>query len=117
MVHKAIIAQRGFLLPDNVRNSRYLDPIKARKWEFFCHPPNVACIPVVREFFANSPDRINGKIFVRGVWVKFDKHVINEFYKLSTLGYEEGDDEGYLRLLTDIDIATVSAIVCKPGTV
>ena len=45
---------------------------------------------MVSEFFANSPDRINGKIFVRGVWVKFDKHVINEFYGLPTLGYEEG---------------------------
>ena len=105
------------MLPNSIRNSRYLDPIKARKWEVFCHPPDVACVPVVREFFANSPDRINGKIFVRGVLVKFGKHVINDFYGLPTLGYEEGDEEGYLRLLTDIDIATVSATICKPGMV
>ena len=78
VANKAIIAQRGFLLPDSIRNTRYLDPIKATKWEVFCHPPDVACVPVVREFFANSPDRINGKIFVRGVWVKFEKHVIND---------------------------------------
>ena len=49
--------------------------------------------------------------------MKFDKHVINEFYGLLTLGYEEGDEEDYMRLLTDIDMATVSAIVCKPSTV
>ena len=50
---------------------------------------------MVREFFANSLDRINGKSFVRGVWVKFDKHVINEFYGLPTLGYEDVDEEDY----------------------
>ena len=31
VANKAIIAQRGFLLPDSIRNTRYLDPIKARK--------------------------------------------------------------------------------------
>ena len=31
VAHKTIIAQRGFLLPDSIQNSRYLDPIKARK--------------------------------------------------------------------------------------
>ena len=31
VAHKAIIAQRGFLLPDSVQNTRYLNPIKARK--------------------------------------------------------------------------------------
>ena len=72
---------------------------------------------MVRDFFANSMDRINGKIYFRGVWVQFDKHVINEFYGLPTLGYEEGDEEDYLRFLSDIDMAIVSAIVCKSGTV
>ena len=68
---------------------------------------------IVREFFANSPDRINSKIYVRGTWVTFTKQVINEYYLLPTMG----DDEDYLRFLSKIDMATISSTICKPGTI
>ena len=52
-------------------------------------------------------------IYVKGTWVTFTKQVINEYYGLPTLG----DEEDYLRFLSEIDMAIVSATVCKPGTV
>ena len=70
-------------------------------------------VPLVREFFSNSPDRTNNKIYVRGTWITFTKHVVNEYYWLPTLG----DDEDYLHFLSEIDMATVSSIICKLGTV
>ena len=109
VVHKAIILQREFLLPSVVQCTTYIVPIKARKWETLYHPPEASCVPLVREFFANSPDRINSKIYVRGTWVTFTKQIINEYYRLPTLG----DDEDYLRVLSEIDMTMVYSFVCK----
>ena len=113
VLHQDIIPQRGFLLPSVARCIAYTEPIKARKWETFCHPLEVSCVPLVREFFANSLDWINSEIYVRETWVTFTNQVIIEYYGLPTLG----DDEDYLRFLSEIDMATVSATICKPGTI
>ena len=112
-LHKAIISQRGFLLLNSSRNKEFTEPIQARQWEVFCHPPEATCVPVVREFFTNALDRFKSKIYVRGTWVTFTKQVINECYGLPTWG----DDEDYLCFLSEIDMAIVSATICKPGTV
>ena len=80
VVQKAIIPQRGFLLPDNGRFRTYVKPIKARQWQTFCNPLEATILPLVREFFSNSLDRTNNKINVRGTWVTFSKHDINDYY-------------------------------------
>ena len=93
--------------------STYTDPIKHRKWETFFHPPEASFVPLVREFFSNSPNRINNKIYVRGNLVTFTKQAINNYFGLPTLG----DNEDYVRLLSDVDMAMVYSFVCKPGIV
>ena len=69
VVKRGVIPQRGFLLEDNGLYNTFLDPIKARNWQKFCHPPKDSILPLVREFFSNALDRTNSKIFVRGKWV------------------------------------------------
>ena len=62
---------------------------------------------MVREFYANVPDWVDYKVFVREQWFLFNKDVINNYYGLPTTG----DEEDFLRLLSEIDMATVSASV------
>ena len=113
VVKRAIIPQRWFLIDQTPCWGNYVPHLQARKWEIFCHPIEEGCLSFVREFYANAPEQVDYKSFVRGQWVLFTKEVINSYYGLPTMG----DDEDFLRLLSDIDMATVSASVCKPGTV
>ena len=47
--------------------------IDANKWEILCEHPDPAVVPLVREFYANSKERDEFRVFVRGKWVKFDR--------------------------------------------
>ena len=113
IVKRAIIPQRYFLVDQTPCWSNYFPHIQARGWDGLCHPLEGGCLSLVREFYANVSERRDYKVFVRGQWVLFTKEVINSYYSLPTMG----DEEGFLKLLSEIDMATVSASVCKPGTV
>ena len=43
----------------------------------------------------------------------FSKEVVNEYFGLPTLG----DGEGFIRVLREIDMATITTTICKPGIV
>lgn len=49
-----------------------------RKWVIFFAPPRETVIPVVWEFFANTPERRDCKAFVSGCLVPFDSVTIKE---------------------------------------
>lgn len=52
-------------------------------------PTQPAVEPLVREFYANLPDRQEGTVFVRGADVPFTERVINQFFNLTNLDQDE----------------------------
>ena len=63
-------------------------------WEILCEHPELAVVPIVREFYANGKERDDFRVFVRGKWVKFDRTTINHYYGLVDL-----EDDQYQDLL------------------
>ena len=57
----------------------------------------------------NVPNCTDSKIFVRGKWIPFSKEVINEYYVFPTMG----ENEEFLKLFSEVDMAMVSATICK----
>ena len=59
--------------------------IDANRWEILCEHPDPAVVPIVREFYANSKEKDEFQVFVRGKWVKFDRTMINGYYGLADI--------------------------------
>ena len=59
--------------------------IDANRWEILCEHPELAVVPIVREFYANGKERDDLRVFVRGKWVKFDRTTINHYYGLADI--------------------------------
>ena len=55
-----------------------------------CGHPNLGIGPIVCKFHVNLRDRIDSIVFMRGMWVPFDRVIINAFFKL-----EDGDSKEY----------------------
>ena len=68
--------------------------IDANRWEILCEHPELAVVPIVREFYANGKERDDFRVFVRGKWVKFDRTTINHYYELADI-----EDDQYQALL------------------
>ena len=86
--------------------------IRERKWDNFCAQPQVAIVPVVREFYANVPEHHHRKVFVRGRQVGFSGHAIHLFFDLPDI---ENDD--YTAFLGgEIDYQEVLRTTAVPGT-
>ena len=59
--------------------------IDANRWEILCEHPELAVVPIVREFYANGKEKDDLRVFVRGKWVKFDRTTINHYYGLADI--------------------------------
>ena len=81
------IKEKGFAKPNGMLKRE----VQIKGWTKLCKHPEAAIAPVVREFYANLCGEQDGKVFVRGNWVSFDKKkkVINEHYKLLEENYDQ----------------------------
>ena len=59
-----------------------------------CEHPDLAVVPIVREFYANGKERDGFRVFVKGKWVAFDRTTINGYYGLVDI-----EDDQYQVLL------------------
>ena len=66
--------------------------IDANQWEILCEHPEPAVVPIVREFYANSKERDDLRVFVRGKWVNFDRTTINHHYGLADIKDDQYQD-------------------------
>ena len=81
ILKKGFIGERGF--------KQFIPPFKEvitnRGWKIICEhmPPGLAAL--VREFYANMVGRKETTCYVRGKWVSFHRHEINQLLKLGKL--------------------------------
>ncbi|XVF20499.1 hypothetical protein REPUB_Repub12eG0005800 [Reevesia pubescens] len=89
---------------------KLLLPIDVRNWEIFVTQPKLVVLTVVREFYANAMEHQNGKVFVRGKWVSFDRSTINRYYRLPNIV-----DNEYHQQKDKFNWEEVSRTLCKLG--
>ena len=90
VVKKGDIQDRGlYVTVDSVSYQ-----VEKRKWEELVKHPEVAVVPVVREFYANMEEHQNFQVVVRGRMVPFDRTTINQYYNLPNI-----DNDGYEHML------------------
>ena len=81
ILKKGFIGERGFkqFIPP------FKEVIKNRGWKIICEhmPPGLAAL--VREFYTNMVGRKETTCYVRGKWVSFHRHEINQLLKLGKL--------------------------------
>ena len=77
--------ERGFSKPNGVLKRK----VQIKRWTELCKHLEAAVALVVHEFYANLCREQNGKVFVRGQWMPFDRKVINEHNKLSEENYDQ----------------------------
>lgn len=85
--------------------------IKDRNWIEFIKLRESAVVPVVRWFYSNAVER-EGKFYVRGKIVPFDRKAVNAFYKFPDI-----DNDGYSTYLSkQLDLDEVIQVLCRPWT-
>ncbi|KAF7839020.1 putative S-locus lectin protein kinase family protein [Senna tora] len=78
-----------FLAEENFNDVPILEVVSALKWNSFIEAPKQRGVSsIVREFYANYPERKDGKLFVRNKLVPFDREVIKQIYKLLNVPQE-----------------------------
>ncbi|KAF7801001.1 hypothetical protein G2W53_044497 [Senna tora] len=78
-----------FLAEENFNDVPILEDVSALKWNSFIEAPKQRGVSsIVREFYANYPDRKDGKVFVRNKLVPFDREAIKQIYKLPNVSQE-----------------------------
>ncbi|KAF7835747.1 helicase and polymerase-containing protein TEBICHI [Senna tora] len=85
------ISKRGmFLAEENFNDVPILEVVSALKWNsFFEAPKQRGVSSIVREFYANYPDRKDGNVFVRNKLIPFDREAIKQIYKLLNVPQEK----------------------------
>ena len=78
LVVRAFVIKQGFHKP----NAYFNLIIQQRKWTTLCEHPPQGMAPLVHELYANLPFRDGTKLYVRGVWVRFDRATIKNAFKL-----------------------------------
>ena len=88
LLKKVPIRERGFNLPTGAFCS--LDhEFNRRGWGKFCKQPPAAILPMVREFYANAYEHHGSVAIVRGKAVASDRTMLNRFYGLEDIEYDE----------------------------
>ena len=68
------IKERGFSKPNGMLKRE----VQIKGWTKLCKHLEAAVAPIVHEFYANLCGEQDGKVFVRGKWVPFDKIKISD---------------------------------------
>ncbi|XP_075492501.1 uncharacterized protein LOC142530555 [Primulina tabacum] len=109
-VHRNPIAERGFFRLFEDRHAETLGALERRGWVKFGEQPKAAVVSVVREFYANASEQIDGKAFVRGRLVTFDSLTINALLETADV-----DDSEFEALVVNPNYTMIIETLCHPG--
>lgn len=88
LINQRPIPERGIEIPI-LPYKEINDMIHDRYWCQFCHQPDATVVPVVREFYANVVEHVDGVAFVRGKRVPFHSQAINKFLRTPNIENDE----------------------------
>lgn len=83
LARKTLVLERGLRLNANL-DGAMAEMIAERNWFKFVEQPRPAVVSIVKEFYANTIDRIDSVVQVRGKPMAFDNGTINAYYGLET---------------------------------
>ena len=112
--YEEVIKQKdkGFIPERGLTAKQAMDWSRGRNWAMFMSAPEEPAVePLVREFYANFPERQDDIVFVRGEDVPFSAQEINKFYDLPEIFT---DQYGEFKRTSRNDDIILSAIA-KPG--
>ena len=97
---KGFVAERRFKNPI----TPFKELIEKRGWKTLCAHRRPGYVAVVREFYSNLVGRKNNTVYVRGVWVSYGAHAINQIYGMA--GHKHGSK--FKKLLENPDFKKIA---------
>ena len=109
LLKKVLIAERGITI--NEIDIGITSVVDFRGWRKFVQQPQAAVPSIVREFYANFSEAVDGRTFVRGKRVQINRQSINDFY-----GLPPSPTSAFHTLQEVVDLDGLLRELCVPGT-
>ena len=90
---RGFIVERGF----NKLISPFIEMLEKRGWQILSEHKSLGLVALVKEYYANMVGVKGNKVYVKGMWISFNRETINEMFNLKV----QKDGSNFKKLLKE----------------